>query len=358
MTKRVCSGSLLFMLLYFGLACLANDTQAGVYNATKTSTGHAITKQITNRLQVFGVIESTEKPTITAEVPGVVAEVYVDEGQEVVEGQLLATLDLSNYLIAESLSRYELLKKKEELAKRVDHYKRISALSATDNISQEALASTNRDIAIDRLSVEVMRRHHEIALQDIKRANIVSPINGVVTKRHASKGDYLGVSMPILSIIDDKLLRVRLKVSPSDASRMVPGQRIAISSVNLPDKLFETTVEAIVPVIDAKSNSLDVLASIQDPLLISGMRIEASVYIREAYDALLVPERALFRREDKYYLYVLKDGRAHEQYVEVGLRHADLVEIIKGITSQTVILLDVYQGISDGALANELGVFE
>lgn len=356
MIKSVSLSGLLCPLFFFSIVCFGSEEGIRSENAPAVTSGSATIKKISNRLTSFGVLETISRPTITAEIPGVIEEIYVEEGEAVQRGQRLAKLGMTDYLIAETLSKNELQKQEQELAKRLDYFARIQTLSETKNVSEDMVVSTSRDIAIDRFSVEIMRNHNEIAARNVAKGKIISPISGVVTKRYVSTGDYLAVSMPIFSIIDDSTLRVRLKISPQDASKITVGQRVTLSSTEFSDEEVSTVIKAIVPVIDPVSNSIDVLAEVNNSTLISGMRVEANIYIREEYEALMVPERAVFSKDGKRYLFVVNDGRIREHQIEVGLREGGWVEIRKGVTNGDVLVFDGYRGMKGGDSVSGVGV--
>jgi RND family efflux transporter MFP subunit len=353
--KSVSLSGLLCPLFFFSVVCFASDENVKSQLVPAVNSGSPIIKKVSSRLASFGMVETVSRPTITAEIPGVLDEIYVEEGDKVQRGQLLATLDMADYFITEALSKNELLKKEQELAKRIDYFDRIKALSAANNVSEDMVATASRDIAIDRLSVEIMRKHNEISARNVTKGKIESPISGVVTKRFVSTGDYLAVSMPMFVLIDDEKLRVRLKVSPKDINKISIGQRVVIKSPGFSDERINSTIKAIVPIIDPVSNSIDVLASVNNSQLISGMHVEADIYTREEHDALVVPERSVSFKNDQYYVFVIKEGRIREQLVEAGARWDGWLEINTGVSGKEVIVFDAYRGIKDGDLVNDLG---
>lgn len=355
MFKTIPTRWVIFLTIFFSAVCAAESGKISKTDLPVVSVGTAVAKNVSHRVTLFGRLETVSTPTVAAEVSGVLQKIFVDDGAEVTKGQVLASVDVTDYQLAVELSRSELRKKREELAKRIEHFDRVNTLAQTNSVSEDSLAAIARDIAIERIAVEIMENRRKIAKRDLSKANIVSPVNGLVRRRHASTGDYLTVGKPIFELIDHKNLRVRLKISPRDINKVAIGQRVVMLTSEFPEEPQIATVDAIIPVVDSSSNSIDVLVSINNSQWMAGIRVEANIYIHEEYEALTVPARAIYTQGDVKYCFVIDNDTVREQTIEIGVGEEGWVEVVNGLSNTDVVVLDAYRGIKAGDLVRVQG---
>jgi HlyD family secretion protein len=147
---------------------------------------------------------------------------------------------------------------------------------------------------------------------------------------------------PLIDIGDPKNLEVKVEVLSADAVRIKPGTAV----------LFErwggnSTLSGIVRVVEpagfTKISSLgveeqrvlvivDITSSNKsEQNLGDGYRLEASFIIWEGKDVLQVPASALFRKQDGWAVFVVKNNRALKREVKVGQRTGLAAEILSGL---------------------------
>jgi multidrug efflux system membrane fusion protein len=112
-----------------------------------------------------------------------------------------------------------------------------------------------------------------------------------------------------------------------------------------PGEIFDAKVTSITPKGDPIARSYRVRMELaQDTKLLIGMTAETNIVIRETRDALLVPASAVSNGA----VWVVRDGKAVKQPVEIGAQNPQAVEIRDGIMEEDVVILDVAQPLEEG----------
>ncbi|HRX84208.1 MAG TPA: efflux RND transporter periplasmic adaptor subunit [Phycisphaerae bacterium] len=203
---------------------------------------------------------------------------------------------------------------------------------------------------IDRKSFELATLHAQLAEaqaelaieeRNLARAELQSPIDGVVLERMQTRRQYLAAGTPIMSLGDLADLEVIAEVLTQRATRLKPGDRVEIFGEALPDGPVAGAVTRIYPLGFKKVSSLGVeqqrvnvaIAMDQRPAgLGAEFRVQVRIQYAEAPDALVLPRTAIFRSsEGAWQAMVVRDGVLALVTLEVGLLNDDEVQIMKGV---------------------------
>lgn len=249
----------------------------------------------------------SEEVEIGSEIDGRLARVHVEEGQAVHKGQVLATLvnadfaarvQLTDSLIAERRADLERLRngardqERREASAKVDEAQAVldQARSERDRrqflldkgaISRTEFESAARDFAVATARVEAIRQRASLVQADtrfeeiqrveaeiasaearaaearalLSKTVILSPINGVVLRKHQRTGESVSsqAASPILTLGDTSRLRVRVDVDETDVARVAIGQDVIIKASAYGDKTFNGKVTRIGHILGKKN---------------------------------------------------------------------------------------------------------
>lgn len=189
-----------------------------------------------------------------------------------------------------------------------------------------------------------------------------SPVDGQVVKMHLTSGGPVAAGQALLEIGDLQAMEAVVDVLSSDASQMVKGNTVSISTGNNAAPL-SGQINRIEPVAFTKVSALgieeqrvNVIIDI-DPIndsvkrLGDGFRVEARMTLFAHENALLVPSAALIREGSRWQVLVYENGHARAKTIRVRARNAEVAwidsELEKGVKNGDSVLL--YPGtITDG----------
>ena len=187
------------------------------------------------------------------------------------------------------------------------------------------------------------------ARRDLGRADLKSPVTGVVLKRHVSNERVLKAGSPLLEIGNPSDLEVEADILSIDAVSIRQGQEVQIYSPNLPDFEMTGRVQRVYPQGFTKLSSLGVeqqrvkvvIAFAEGELggllesnqtLGSGYRLRVRIITANSPDAVQVPRSSVFQAPDgSWQLLAVKNGVIETTTVELGLINDEQVEIVSGV---------------------------
>jgi HlyD family secretion protein len=327
-----------------------------------------------------GKIQPLAKVEIKSKASGIVKRLFVDYGDRVKEGQVLAELDReqleaavrearANLLAAEAAwerNKIEaegpdlpFLKTALERARKLyaDGLIAPSLLEDADKAWQMGLnkqTAAKSQAAVSKAEVAKARAALERYETDLCYATIMSPMDGLVLSRDVEVGDavssilVLGSQATLVMMLGDvSEVYVLGKVDEADIGRVYMGQRARIVVESFKDKSFEGKVTKISPLGKEKDNvtTFEVRVSIQNPggELKTNMTANAEIILEEKKAVLLVPESAvLYDKERKPSLEVpdpKADGGKRKVAVKLGISNGVKTELVEGLKEGDKVVL-------------------
>jgi len=341
-----------------------------------------------------GKVTPITKVEIKSKASGIVKKLYVEYGDMVKRGQLLAQLDkveieaqvdqsraalqAAEANLASSQADYErakvdaegpdvpLLKRQYERAVEMakDGVVSASALDDADKNYQMALNKQNVGKAqVTVLKAKIAQSQAELARdranlkqleEQLSYTDIVSPIDGIVLSRDVEVGDavssilVLGSSATlVMTLGDTSEVYVKGKVDESDIGKVYLGQPARIKVESFKDKTFNGKVTKISPMGVEKDNvtTFEVRVSINNPggELKAEMTANAEIILEEHKNVLQIPEGAIIYDKDKKASVDIPDSRAKDGMkkiaVNIGISNGAKTEVLSGLKEGDEVVL-------------------
>lgn len=322
-----------------------------------------------------GSMQARVPVTLSARVNATVAQVHVDVGDEVRQGQLLVTLDDRDLSARrgvvsgqqESMLRNiegagaALAKAQADLELARSKQRRDVELLARGFVSQ-AVADTS-NAALDGAVAGVESAKSTLAAREadarglvqegryadtvLSYTRIVAPMGGIVVQRQSEAGNTVVPGTPLLKIVDPETLWIATRVDESVVSRIEPGQVASIrlrSGEVLPGKVARIARQS-----DAATRELDVHVAFDTAPKRFAIDQEAEVSIAVGDDAgIIVPLAALTRDSTgRQGVLVIDAGRTRFQSVDTAGANARQVLVRKGLTGGEAVV-----AVAAGVVAN------
>jgi HlyD family secretion protein len=265
-----------------------------------------------------GNLYPTNEVTVGSELSGITLEVYVDFNDHVIKGQPLAKLDTSRLMEQTESSRASVrasqarvvlaqatVKESQALlARQQDLHKISNGAMPSDadlDVSVAAAARASADLLSTQASVGEAEAQVHINENDLSKAIIKSPIDGVVLTRSIEPGQTVAASFtaPQLFIIAEKLERMKLEVAiaEADIGRVAKGQSATFTVDAWPDRTYKAQVSIVASGSEVKDNVVTYEADLEvnndDLSLRPGMTATADIRVAESTQVFLVPTVAL-----------------------------------------------------------------
>jgi len=324
---------------------------------------------LSNRLEVAGEFSPFQEVEIHAKVAGYIRKIYVDIGDRVHAGQLLAELEVPEMTAqvegAQAVvqrSQEDILSAKSTVARAEADYAALHAeydrlKQASDArpglIAQQELDNAKaKDLSakaqLDAARSELASKGHVLgAAQADHRhfalladySNITAPFAGIVTWRYADTGTLLQAgtsnsgSMPVIKVAQVSILRLRLPVPESLAGFVHIGDTAKIhvqaTGEQLTGKVVRTTGE-----LDLSTRSLQVEIDMdnRDGKLTPGMYADVTLDIQRSGNGLTIPVEAVDRSQSAPFAFVVnQQGHIEKRTLHLGMETPRFIEVINGL---------------------------
>lgn len=164
-----------------------------------------------------------------------------------------------------------------------------------------------------------------------------------VSRRMVEEGDTVMANAPLLTIVQLDPIKAVLYVSERDYAQFEAGQQVSMLADAYPDRVFVGEVTRVSPVFESNSRQARVELSVpnEELLLKPGMFIRATAVLGRAEDALIVPEIAVVKRDDRPVVFVVDQAGATVRMVpvELGLANNGRVQVSgEGLSGRVVTL--------------------
>ena len=341
-----------------------------------------------------GKIQPLSKVEIKSKASGIVKKLYVDYGDHVKQGQLLAELDKvqleavvreaeANYQAAQaardsataalernkvdaegpdvpylklSMGRAQQMLKDGVMSKSVvEDAERNYQIALNKQMSaQRNLAVSRAEIAKAEAQVAQAKASLDNSQEDLKNSTIVSPIDGLVLSRDVNVGDAVSSILImgsqgtlVMSLGDISEVYVQGKVDEADIGKVYLAQPARIVVESFKDKKFTGKVTKISPLGKEKDNvtTFEVRVSISNPTgeLKANMSANAEILLEEKKNVLMVPEASLVYDKERNASVELPDPKAENGRkkipVKLGISNGVKTEILSGVNEKQQVVL-------------------
>ena len=282
-------------------------------------------------------IASDADAPVPARVAGEVIDILVEEGDRVVQGQVLARLD------GERL-RLEMEQARANLEMTVREYERMVGLHERGLISAAAFDGMKYDMEALQAGYELKRLYYDYT-------NIRAPISGVVSVREVKPGQHLDINDIAFRVTDTARLVAYMKIPQTELLKIEPGHEAEITVDAMPGEIFLATISRVSPTIDLKNGTFRATAYVDNDsgLLAPGMFGRFTIAYEKFEDALTIPTAAVVEEDNESVVYVVTDGAAERRVIVTGIRDKDQVQVLSGLNESEQIVVTGQSSLRDGS---------
>lgn len=225
--------------------------------------------------------------------------------------------------------------------------------TARSAVDTARAASASAKAAIATLEAQVA------AAQKALTDNVIrAPISGYVSEKVADVGEYISPNTPnskIATIVRTSTLRLRIDVPEAAVGKIATGQGISLQTTAYPDRNFAGTVARIAPSVNTTARTMIVEAEVPNTegLLKPGQFATVRITQSKPEPAVMIPAKAVKTVGDTNSVFVIKDGAAREQFVQLGLLENDMIQVKQGIVEGDQVAVGNLAALTDGVLVRQ-----
>lgn len=280
------------------------------------------------------VIEAVRSATVSAQIAGNVTRFYVDAGDRVKRGDLLARIDTRETDAQVAAGAARVAQAEAQLAQARLNYERTAKLVEQKFVSRAAFDKSEADLATAQAELRVARAGAEQAATARSFAELRSPLDGVVSRRLAELGELATPGRPLLELHDPSALRAVAAV-PQFALANIGHARTADVLLPRQDAPVSATRVTVLPAADARLLSTQVRADLPAGLpagVVPGTAAKVLLPVGSAR-RLVMPAAAVIRRGELVAAEVVDaNGEPRLRQIRVGESEGGgMVEVLAGL---------------------------
>jgi len=296
----------------------------------------AVVTPVNDEVTAVGSLQSNESVMIRSEIAGRIATINFQEGKTAGAGDLLFSLDASEYQaqLAQSAANVKLTEM---------NFTRAKDLREKSLISQQEFDDTSAKLEESRAKLALDQSR-------LEKSAIRSPFNGVLGVRNVSPGAYIKPGEDLVMLEDIDPIKVEFRIPEMYSRQVKPGQHIAVRVDAYPGEIFNGEVYVIDTRMDAQTRTMLLRGRIPNAKknLRPGMFARVALILATRSNALVVPEQAMVPFGGDQFVYRVVDGKAVQTRVEPGRRMDGKVEIKTGVNAGDSVVTAGQMKLRDG----------
>jgi RND family efflux transporter MFP subunit len=238
-----------------------------------------------HKIKIQGNVETDQDVLLNAEMGGQITKIFVKEGQRVVAGQTLMSLDVSilSSNMNEVLTQLEyaeyMLKKQDELKKR----------GVGSEFDLETAKNQVNSLKAKMKSINAQRG----------KATIRAQFSGVIDQVFAKDGEVVGPQNPLVRLVNNSAIVITADISETHFSSVHVGTEIEVSFPNYKDTLIKIQVTNVGNYIEPINRTFRIRAKVaNNKTLLPNMLAELSITDMEKKNAMIVPAISLIKGQN------------------------------------------------------------
>lgn len=290
-----------------------------------------------------GTVEASEESTVSFSVPGTITKVYVEEGQKVSKGQLIAHVKSESLVNSRNIAQAEL----EEAR---DAYQRLKKLHDADALP---------DIKWVEIQSKLKQAENAAALADraVEDASIHSPISGYVSQKFASDGQTVIPAEPVVKIVNLNSLQIAISVPETEISSF-GSQTTAVVKFNVegyPEMQGKIGSKSVVadPLTRSYTVKFDIsggdgkiLPGMIGSVYVDGLKNDSSAV--KISETVLPSQAVLLSSDNHQFVWIVKNGKAMRKEVIANELSAKGVTVKSGLAAGDSVIIAGMQKVSTG----------
>ena len=340
-------------------------------------------KPLVQNVVATGRVATVSRAQVGSEITGIVLERLVQEGDQVVPGDLLLVLK-SDELLAQvrqaevaltelvtsrrpqAMAELATAKAQLEQASREAARRRnleagiLSAEEIEQAVEAERVARNNFEtvrlkkaaLAPGQVEEAKLREQLAVAQAQLAKTKIRSTVTGTVLTLDVEPGDLIQPGQTLFTIALKGNTEIRVPLDERNLPQLALQQKATVISDAYPDQPFPARINFIAPSIDPQRGTVEVRLAV-DPVpdfLRQDMTVSVNVETNKRERALAIPNDALSGiKGNKAVVLLVRDGKIQRRQVTLGLRGLAMSEVVSGLQDGDQVLADAESSLVEGA---------
>ena len=283
-----------------------------------------------------GYLLPNERVRMTSEMEGVIEAVNFEEADEVKKGQKLINISTKELTLRVKIAEANL---------KLAH----TNLSRDEKLSQRKLIPQSK---LDQTRTQADRSllDRDLALINLRKSVINSPLKGTVKIRHVKVGEFVRKGDPLVEILDlDKVL-VQVNIPEQEIMKISEGETVGVDLYALSDRQYRGKVQTIGLEADSRNRTFPIEIVVDNPKreLRPGMLARVTFTKKISDEQVVVPRHSILERDTGRIVFLVEQDKAVKQSIVTGQSMQDRVQVLEGLKSGDRLVVEGHSKLTDG----------
>ena len=317
----------------------------------------AVKSDFEDTLPAMGTIKGNREIEMRFEVNGVIEAINFKEGDFIKRGDTIAVLNQQDAILKLEYAQSKLKTSQTQMLtakKKLEIHQKLYQLGAIIKSKLEEVALEYENAKSQATSAD---KEVAFAKQEIQKAYLVSPIDGIMGSRETEPGEFVTSNTKIATVIDVSSVFAEVGIIERDMQKVSLGQEATATVDAYQDKEFKGVIDNILPVIEGKSRTLTCRIKIKNDAaqLLPGMFVRATIFVFGQKNVFVLSNPNTTLRDknndnkfDSVFV-VDQENIAHLKDVEISYITTDSAVVTSGIEEGDLIVTEARAELQDGA---------
>jgi RND family efflux transporter MFP subunit len=270
-------------------------------------------------LRLTGSLRGMKEADLAANASGRVIRTFVERGDEIKAGTVVAQLDTSAAALSLQQASVDVdTSKVQDAINKADcaRYDQLKAKGAISPLEYDQSVAKCKTAPLNLLSSQARQN---IAAKNVGDGTIRAPFAGIISERYVEVGEYVEASSKVVSIVQSGDLRLQFTVPEANVAQVTIGADVSFTVAAYPDRTFHGKVRYVSGAVRETTRDLvtEAVVNNDDKSLRAGMFANVSL-LTGTQTLPSVPLAAVFVRQEKKRVYVVANGQLQERVLQFG----------------------------------------
>ena len=287
-------------------------------------------------LNYSGTIEADNIVSLGFSIAGRVSQVYVQEGQNVRKGQLLASIDGTTYKNAFDIAN-------AGLEQANDNFTRLNSLYLKESLPE-------RDFIAVKVAVAQANANKNLAAKNLSDTKLYAPFSGMITAKTTEIGASVAPGIPAFTVMKTDKVYAKASITESEISKLKIGTDAQVEIASM-GEIFNGKVAIVNLSADALTRTFNVKVRLDNAegKLLPGMISDIKIKTKNTISVTSVPTEAILRDVNNLiYVYIVKENKAIKKRVSLGNFKGNEVIVTNGLVINDNVVISGHRNLKDG----------
>lgn len=290
-----------------------------------------------NKKSYVGIVEEESAISVSFTGSGTITKVYVNEGQSVRRGQIIAEIDKTQ---AENM----LSAAEAQMEQANDAYKRLKQLHDNNSLPDMEWVEVQSKVQQAEASLEMAKK----SLAD---CSVYAPESGIIGKGVMNVGEVVLPALPVAKVLVIGNIKVRASIPEKEIAAISATTSSQITLEALPEQHFEGgKIEKCIEA-NNTTHTYDIKVNVKNhnQQLLPGMVANVEINQAKQNDVITVPITSVRKNtQGEHFVWLNKAGKAHRAVITIGKASGNRIVVLSGLQSGDEVITEGYQKLSEG----------